>query len=140
MPYDLMPANKELQEYSIGAFSWPIILQETGMGYILNYGLAMRPGSYSYQKGNSGSPVSNDGYIVTEEEAKMMARVARGYLSVKRFINSEWGQLTEEQREQYKKPSSSGQPIYQEETSEASLKQIEDFADFAEKSGGFSIH
>ena len=87
MGYDLRPKNKNVEEMRINAFVWPFILQDTGMGYVLGYGAGMRPGTYVYLNGNNGSPASNDGYKVTATEAKTMAKIARGYLSVKAFVN-----------------------------------------------------
>lgn len=43
-----------------------------------------------------GSPVSNDGFEVTKEEACIMARLFRGYVSVKRELKEEWDQLSEQ--------------------------------------------
>lgn len=59
MGYDLTAKNKKVEGISIGAFSWPIILQETGAGYVIGYGAGRTPARYVYQNGNSGSPVSN---------------------------------------------------------------------------------
>ena len=38
MGYTLVPRNKKVDDIDIGAFSWPIVLQETGAGYLLGYG------------------------------------------------------------------------------------------------------
>jgi hypothetical protein len=70
MGYDLIPINKEVESISIGAFSWPMYLQETGMGYVLGYGAGLRPGSYVYQDNNNGSPASNDGFKVSVNRSK----------------------------------------------------------------------
>lgn len=140
MGYDLIPVNKKVDELSIGAFSWPVMLQDSGMGYVLGYGAGRSPGSYVYKSGGNGSPSSNDGYKVSKAEAKMMAVVARGYVSVKRFINKEWAEIPEEQKNRekdFRVPN--GNLIYQQETSEQFLEKMELFADFAEKSDGFKI-
>ena len=139
MGYTLKPINKECESIDFGAFSWPIMLQDTGMGYILGYGQAKNPAQYVYQNGNMGSPVSNDGYKVTATEAKMMARIARGYISVKEFINKEWAELSEEDREREKNFKYEGKLLYMPETGEKFLEQLRKFADFAEKSKGFRI-
>lgn len=141
MGYDLYANNKKTNSISIGAFSWPFILQETGAGYVLGYGEGRTPGSYIYQKrGNHGSPVSNDGYKVTSTEAKMMAQVMRGYISVQRFINKEWNELPEDQREIQKTAEfSPGKLTYKQGVHEDRLKQIEQIAEFLEKSKGFKI-
>lgn len=136
MSYDLTPKKKDVEELRIGAFTWPIMLQETGMGYILGYGKNITPGSYVYQQGNYGSPVSNDGYKVTAFEAKAMAKAARGYISVKKFINNQYDEISKEKRNQYE----SYKDLYIQPTGVDFLNAIEEFADFAEKSGGFTIN
>jgi len=139
MGYDLIPRNKNVSELTIGAFSWPIILQETGMGYVIGYGDGKSPGSYVYRTGNNGSPVSNDGYRVSSFEAKAMAAIARGYVSVQRFINREWEKLTEEERHYQKTIIIDGKPLYKKGVDESRLKQIENLAEFLENSRGFRI-
>lgn len=140
MGYDLCPNNKELESISIGAFSWPIYLQETGMGYVLGYGTGFKPGSYVYSQGNNGSPVSNNGYKVTATEAKMMAKVARGYVSVQRFVNKEWEELPEETVKEYEKANEQHSfKVYRAKMHEDHLAWLEKFADWAVKSKGFKI-
>lgn len=135
MGYELNPNNKELKSLSAGILTWPIFLQETGMGYVLGYGTGFKPGSYVYNKGNNGSPVSNDGYKVTASEAKTMAKVARGYVSVQRFVNKEWEQIPESEWPNYEKDRT----IYRGKMHEDHLVWLEKFADWAEKSKGFNI-
>jgi hypothetical protein len=139
MSYTLNPSNKKSKPISFGAFSWPILLQETGMGYVLGYGKSKDPAGYVYQSGNHGSPVSNDGYRVTAEDAKMMARIARGYVSVKEFVNKQWETLSIEEKERAKEITHNGKPIYTPETSQQWLSKLIEFAEFAEKSKGFKI-
>lgn len=139
MAYDLIPVNKKVKELSIGAFAWPIYLQETGMGYVLGYGQAMMPGTYVYNNGNKGSPVSNDGYKVSSLEAKMMAKIARGFITVQRYVNKEWEAIPEEQVESLKASQTGFGPTYRHPWHEDRLKLIEQFADFAEQSKGFKI-
>lgn len=105
------------------------------MGYILGYGTALRAASYVYQQGNNGSPVSNDGYKVTSAQAKMMAAVARGYVSVQRFVNKEWEALPPEEVKSWEQSQYCRKQMH-----EKHLVFLEKFADFAEGSGGFSIH
>lgn len=140
MGYDLIANNKEVEGISIGAFSWPIYLQETGMGYVLGYGTGFKPGSYVYSQGNNGSPVSNDGYKVTSAEAKMMAKVARGYVAVQRYVNKEWEELTEEHAKECEQSNERHSfKIYRPKMHEDHLKWLEKFADWADKSRGFKI-
>jgi hypothetical protein len=141
MGFDLNPKNKELDSLTVGGLSWPLFLQETGMGYVLGYGTGFKPGTYVYNNKNNGSPVSNDGYKVTSTEAKMMAKVARGYVSVQRYVNKEWEELTEEQVKECELSNERHSfKIYRPKMHEDHLKWLEKFADWAEKSKGFSIH
>lgn len=111
------------------------------MGYVLGYGAGFKPGSYVYQNNNNGSPVSNDGYKVSSWEAKMMARVARGYVSVQRFVNEEWEQLSEETVKEYEQANERHSfKVYRAKMHEDHLIWLEKFAEFAEKSKGFKIH
>lgn len=79
-------------------FTWPVILNETGACYLFGYGdHTFSPGKYIYVGSRKdGSPVSNDGFEVTKEEACIMARLFRGYVSVKRELKEEWDQLSEQ--------------------------------------------
>jgi hypothetical protein len=143
MSYDLIPRNKKVSEITFGASLWPIMLQETGMGYVLGYGAGRTPTTYVYKpQKKGGSPASNDGYKVSSTQAKAMAMVARGFISVKEYINKEWLELSEEKREVEKKFTDSwsgNRPIYLPETGQHFLDQLNKFADFAEKSEGFRI-
>lgn len=143
MSIELVPKtrSKKVKSIWVGGMIWGIYLEETGMGYVLGYGAGRTPGSYVYKSGNNGSPVSNDGYEVTEEEALMMARVGRGFLSVQRFVQKEWDSLTPEQyKEQWDyKTRPEGKLLYNQPWHEERLKQIEAIVDFMEKSKGFKI-
>lgn len=140
MSYDLIPKNKNVKAISVGAFSWPIILQETGMGYIIGYGEGRAPATNVYQPRKEASPTSNDGYKISSAEAKMMAAVIKGFLSVQRFINKEWQEIPEPERQKQKDTMTCGKHLYKGEWSEDRLKQIETIGEFFKKSGGFAIH
>lgn len=141
MGYDLIPINKQIKSISAGGLTWPIFLQETGMGYVLGYGTGFKPGSYVYQNDNNGSPVSNDGYKVSSMEAKMMAKIARGYVSVQRYVNKEWDALPEDTIKEYEQTNERHSfKVYRAKMHEDHLIWLEKFADFAEKSKGFKIH
>lgn len=141
MGYELIAKNKKIKSISMG-LKWPIILQETGAGYILGYGSGRTPGSYVYQTGNHGSPSSNDGYIVSSGDSKMMAKILRGYISVQRFINKEWEKIPdpEKQRQINAKIMDSHKPLYKPPMAEGWMKTIEDVAIFMENSNGFRIY
>lgn len=136
MGYNLIPKNKEAGSPSGMIFSWPLILNMTGACYIFGYGEnTINPGFYVYD-GNRGpgSPVSNDGFKVSCTEAKMMAKIFRGYVQVKRSILKDWNKLTEEQQRFKLSLTTTSEP-----PGEVFLDQIESLADFCEKSKGFRI-
>jgi hypothetical protein len=142
MGYDLKPKNKKIEEFHFGVFVWPIVLQETGMGYVVGYGAGLSPATYVYKPDKIGaSPVSNDGYSISSSEAKMMAIIARGFVSVQRFINKELSQYPEDEQNKMKDAKTyNGKPLYNTAWHEDRLVQIEQFANFAESSKGFRIH
>ena len=75
-----------------------------------------------------------------------MAKMARGFISVKRFINSRYDKMSEVDKEMHKTYKSynpddgTSKKLYEQPISEEYLLKLEKFADFAEKCGGFSIH
>ena len=138
MGYDLIPINKGIYSKSGMIFTWPTILEETGAGYLFNYGKnTFDPGKYIYDGSrNDGSPVSNDGFSVSKEEALIMARLFRGYVFVKRGLRKEWDKKTES--EQVMMISRFGKTS--EPPSEDFLKKVESMAEFCEQSEGFNIY
>lgn len=134
MSYDLHAVKKDIKSIRVGAFSWPIFLQETGAGYVLGYGEGLRPATYVYQSGNNGSPASNDGYKVSASEAKAMAMVMFGFVSVQKFVISEWEKIEPEQQEEMKKFDCYKMPWHIDR-----LTQLEEIAKFIQESGGFRI-
>ena len=137
MGYDLIPKKKGVDCKSGMIFTWPVILNETGACYLFGYGdHTFSPGKYIYVGSRKdGSPVSNDGFEVTKEEACIMARLFRGYVSVKRELKEEWDQLSEQG--QIKIKSMLGEKA--EPPAEEFLHKIEMLADFCEQSEGFNI-
>ena len=137
MGYDLIPKKKGVDCKNGMIFTWPVILNETGACYLFGYGdHTFSPGKYIYDGSRKdGSPVSNDGFEVTKEEACIMARLFRGYVSVKRELKEEWDQLSEQG--QIKIKSMLGEKA--EPPAEEFLHKIEMLADFCEQSEGFNI-
>lgn len=126
MSYDLRPNNEELGEFDFGAFSWPILLEACGYYFIAikkgprwNFvaGVDERMGD-TYPK-----ILSNDGFQVTEEEAKVMARIARNFVATQRAL-----------------PDTEEKDAWPARIRTDFVDRYEKFADWAEKSGGFSIH
>jgi hypothetical protein len=142
MGYSLIP-KKKIETIDIGAFSWPMHLEETGAGYVLGYGSGRTPGSYVYSDGNKGSPVSNDGYVVSASEAKAMAMCMRGYISVAKFVNKKWeedfpDEAEREKMQEFINPAT-GTKLYKTMMGPKRLVELEKIVDFIERSGGFKI-
>jgi hypothetical protein len=113
--FDLTAKNKEVNEVRFSWLFWRAIIENTGAGDVLGCGFFDDdPGKYIYDAlpGNCGSPMSNDGYGVTEFEAECMAACCAGYVRVRRAIKGD----------------------------SVILREIERFASFAARSGGFTIH
>src|ERR1043165_2999115 len=91
MSYDLKPHNPELEWFHMGAFSFPVILDACnylfpcihhGAQWYCVFGADPRmPEGDTYPK-----LLSNDGFPVTEEEARIMARMVRNYCKVQRSL------------------------------------------------------
>lgn len=138
MGYDLKPRNKNLEWFSMGAFSWSWMLN-AGVGLVIGTGNAIEPAQYSYVPDKKGaSPQSNDGYYVTSKEAKTMAIVARGLVRVERFKADQWGKYSPEMQKEMQgwngKYKTYNMPVRSD-----FIDKAEKFADWAEKSGGFWI-
>lgn len=137
MGYDLIPKKGEVDYKSGTIFTWPIILNETGAGYLFGYGMnTFDCGKYIYDGSRpDGSPVSNDGFEVSKEDALVMARLFNGYVQVKRELRKEWNKKTE--KEQVAIKSLLGNKA--EPPAEAFLQKVEELAEFCEQSEGFNI-
>lgn len=138
MGYDLIPKKEGVDSKHGMIFTWPIILNETGACYLFGYGdHTFSPGKYIYDGSQKeGSPVSNDGFEVTKEEACIMARLFRRDVFVKRALKEEWDQLSE--REQIMIKSMLREKA--DPPAEEFLHKIEILADFCEQSEGFNIN
>lgn len=138
MGYDLIPKKEGVDSKHGMIFTWPVILNKTGACYLFGYGNhTFSPGKYIYNGSRKdGSPVSNDGFEVTKEDAIVMARLFRGYVSVKRALRKEWDKKPENEQVMIK--SILGKKA--EPPAEEFLHKIEMLADFCEQSEGFNIH
>lgn len=137
MGYNLIPKKAGVQEKNGMVFTWPIILQETGAGYLFGYGTnTFDPYVYIYDGSRpDGNPVSNDGFEVTKEEALIMARLFRGYVKVKRELREQWEKKPENEKVMVKSMFGSKA----EPPAEIFLQKVEALAEFCEQSEGFNI-
>jgi hypothetical protein len=136
MGMDLLAKNRGMCDLHMFESDWIYILRETGAGYLFGYGAHIDPGRYVYE---DGKPVaSNDGYEVSKVDALIMARLCRGYTSVKRCVNKGWEDMSESRKEYYLAMSKRA-PIVSFPTDERRLLLLDTFASFAEQSEGFNI-
>lgn len=138
MGYDLIAKNKSVNPKSGMIMTWSMMLNETGACYLFGYGdISFKAGHYIYDGSrNDGSPVSNDGFKVSKEEAMIMARLFRGYVKVKRAILEEWEAMTYEQK--IKIRSIMGEHVVP--PGSHFINKVEEMADFLENSEGFNIY
>lgn len=137
MGYDLQANNSDLKDFHFGAFSWPVLLEafnylfpslcKDGQFYVV---LGVDP---RMPEGDQGARLStNDGFLVTEEEAKIMARLTRNYVVVQRSLD-----------DTHKTDTSGPMPFKEPwpcKIRDDWVDKFEKFADWAEKSGGFAIY
>ena len=133
MGYDLSPKNKDLDSFHFGAFSWPHLLEQCGYLFtvVQNGGRWYCAFGTDKRMGDTYPMlISNDGFKVTAFEAKVMARVARNYALV---------QGTLEAPPEQKEPCWLGNNDWPQKIRDDWPKRFEEFADWADKSGGFRI-
>lgn len=137
MGYHLVPRNKNVDTFVMGAFSWPWMLK-AGVGLPFGYGEGVVPASYVYTERPDGKSISdNDGAKVTAKEARQMAQLARWVVQYHKNLAWDWSRYPEQERNEM----SSGhyRHLYTVPVREDFLEKALDFADWAETSGGFSI-
>jgi hypothetical protein len=139
MGYDLIARNKKIDSFYFGAFSFPVLLDACGYLFpcIHNegkwycvFGVDDRfPREHTYP-----AILCNDGFRVTSEEAHIMARMARNLVVIQRELA----------KEQLESPKQKSMLDIDEERWPMAVRsdfvdKFERFAEWAEKSGGFSI-
>jgi hypothetical protein len=136
MGYDLKPKNRCAGFPRGMIFTWSVILNETGACYLFGYGEnTARPGFYIYNDSRGpGSPVSNDGFKVSASEARIMAKLFKGYVFVKREIRKEWEEMSEYKKNMFLSIDKNASP-----PSSEFIDKVESLIEFCEKSGGFTI-
>ena len=137
--YDLIPRNKNVNSFSIDGFSWPLMLNE-GVGLIIGAMEGVNPSTDIYELRKGCNPYGNDGFRVTSKEAWAMAKAARNLVSGYRYIQKIWDEFSDEEKEwRYENNKNLHNFKYKEPVNEEFLEKVLSFADFAEKSGGFTI-
>lgn len=105
MGYDLSAANKELEPFHFGTFSFPFVIEACGYLFPCTSNAAGSNGQWEAVFGvDDRMPegdtypklLSNDGFKVTAFEAKVMARCCRNFVHIKRgtiredFLEKMW--------------------------------------------------
>ena len=139
MGYDFSPRQKEAGRFHMSAFLWPHFLEQCGAYFICiqqPYGAKWffvsgvderMPEQDKYPR-----LISNDGFPITEEEAKVLARIARNYVTIQRGLED-----PHQDDNDFLKPIAL-QP-WPRKVREDWIDHLEKFADWAEQSGGFEI-
>lgn len=152
MGYDFRAKNDDAGDFHLGAFSFPILLE--ACGYLFS---AIQSGGRWYcafgsdpRMGDSYPLIiSNDGFEVTADEAKIMARIARNFVLIQRTLPDENATEGMESKAEFKRDDV--MKLMQEAMHPGSRKKwpvkirpdfidkFEKFANWMEKSGGFEI-
>lgn len=136
MGFDLSAVKEDGGEFHFGAFSWPVLLE--ACGYLFPYvqkgarwhhapavdPLVTDENPYGYRLLGS-----NDNFCVSEDDAKLMARVARNFAA----LNDPDGALA--QAGFGVKSDGRPDPIRAD-----FIEKIGEFAEWAEQSGGFYVN
>jgi hypothetical protein len=138
MGFDLKAKRDDVDGFHMGAFSWSWMI-DAGVGLPLCCGRGVEPASYVYKGDpeNPGSPHSNDGFRVTEEQAKAMAQLARWIADYQDTLYEVWMREPEEHRTRVENDHSG---LYRLPVRRDFVEKVRRFADWAETSGGFEIH
>jgi len=137
MGYDLRPRNKKVDGFSMGAFSWSWML-ENGVGLPVGYGPGFAPAQFIYRARPDGLCIGyNDGARVTAAEAKEMAKVARWVADYQDDLYAQWMKEPEESRQRMQDNTNR---LYKCPVRRDFVEKVRAFAEWAEKSGGFTVH
>lgn len=150
MGFDFRSRRKGVDGFHLGAFSWPWMLAQ-GVGLPIGYTRGIVPGTHLYQGRHatgrvggepsvfSTSPIYNDGYPVSAKEAKQMAQLARWTADTEDSVWEEYDRLSDADKTAVDtQPYSSS--TYRRPVRRDFIGKLRNFAEWAEKSGGFTIH
>lgn len=137
MGFDLSARNKAAGDFHWGAFGWSWAL-EAGMGLPFGHGSGVEPASFVYSGRPDGCSLSyNDGARVSAKEAKEMAKLARWIAEYQENLYNIFMREPEEKR---KLMEADHHRLYTLPVRRDWVERLRDFADWAEKSGGFRVY
>lgn len=159
MPYDLEPVNAAAGSFRFGAFSFPILLEacgclfacvHNGAKWFCNFPADPRlRGKNPDGSGLSYPTLLGGGFDVTEEEARIMARMARNFATIQNILpekNRDSGIPSKEHFDRADLVELIAEAMAGTKAGPWPVKVRDDFtakiaafADWAPKSGGFRI-
>lgn len=154
MGYDLLAKNKEVDSFHFDAFSFPMLLEACGYlfpcihnggQWYCAFGTDERmPAGDSYPR-----LLSNDGFRVTAEEARIMARIARNFAAIQATLPDRNAAEDARSKAEFNRDDLSAALLRgmfgTKENWPVKIRvdftqTFIEFADWADKSGGFAIH
>jgi hypothetical protein len=156
MAYRLKPKRSGVDDFNFGAFSWIPLMEACGLlfpcmhdggRWYCSFGADPRmPTGDDYPR-----IISNDGMKITEDEAMIMSRIARNLVAVQRSLPEENADQTPVGRTSVDRPTlegmmrqvMAGKPLntkWPVKLRADFVDRYETFAEWATRSGGFSIH
>ena len=137
MGMDLYPRNKDADEFHWGAFGWSWMLAE-GVGLPVGHFPGLAPGEFIYNGRPDGKSLGyNDGARVSAKEAKEMAKMARWIAAKQRAMTQSFEARSAEEQAAMREDRFK---LYTLPVRQYWVEQLDKFADWAEKSGGFGVH
>lgn len=131
MTYRLDATNGDSLELTVRDWGWML---DAGVGLPFGCAPSLRHTRLAFDERGRGSPVTNDGYAVYSREAAACALVARGLASVYAQAQISYDRASHEERVRALHDPRSRLPV-----PAAKLEVLRAFAEFAERSGGFTI-
>jgi hypothetical protein len=159
VPYDLTPVNSEAGTFRFGAFSFPVLLEACGYLFACVHAPAKwycvykaderMIGCHPDGSGQAYPAILGSGFDATDEEACMMARMARNFVAVQRALPED--HRTQDMRSKPKfdradlmelltAAMAGGAPgPWPAKVRDDFTARIEQFAEWAPRSGGFHV-
>lgn len=136
MGMDLYARNKAAGDFHWGAFGWSWMLAE-GVGLPVGHFPGLAPGEFIYNDRPDGKSLGyNDGARVSAKEAKDMAKMARWIAAKQRAMTQSFESRSAEEQAAMREDRFK---IYTLPVRQDWVEQLDKFADWAEKSGGFRV-